>query len=114
MSSDPSPGQRAPTAGVRRQAQAAVREWVTSAGARGSPRGRWVVPLAAAAAVVAAACAPVVWPLLAAAGAGAAATALQAALGQVGGMGRGLLSEAIVRAWDRLGSRDQADAGQAE
>jgi len=29
-------------------------------------------------------------------------------------MGGGLLSEAIVRAWDRLWSRDQADAGQAE
>ena len=29
-------------------------------------------------------------------------------------MGGGLLSEAIVRAWDRLRSRGQADAGQAE
>ena len=114
MSSDPSPGQRAAAAGVQRQAQNAVREWVTSAGVHGSARRGWVVPLAATAAVAAAACVPVVWPLLAAAGAGAAATALQAALSQVGGVGGGLLSEAVIRAWDRLRSRGQADAGQAE
>jgi hypothetical protein len=114
MSSDPSPGQRAPTAGVQRQAQNAVREWVTSADVHGSARRGWVVPLAAAAAVAAAACAPVVLPMLAAAGAGAGAAAVTAALTQVGGVGAGLLSEAVVRAWNRLRSRGQANAGQAE
>src|SRR5438552_9207536 len=87
MSSDPSPGQRAPTAEVQRQAQAAVREWVTSAGAHGSAR-KWVMPLAAVAAVAAAACAPVVVPpLLTAVGAAGVATALRTVLDQVGGVG---------------------------
>src|SRR5215472_11674504 len=114
MSLDP-PGQRAPTARVRRQAQDAVREWVTSAGIHGSARSKWVMPLAAAAAVAAAACAPVVLPpLLGAVGAAGLATALQGVLGQVGGVGGGLLGEAVIRAWDRLRSRGQADAGQAE
>jgi WD40 repeat protein len=72
-----------------------------------------VVPLAAAAAVAAAACAPVVWPLLVAAGAGSGAAAVAAALSQVGGVGGGLLSEAVIRAWDRLRSRGRPEAGQA-
>ena len=115
MSSDPSPGQRAAAAGVQRQAQNAVREWVTSAGVHGNARRGWVVPLAATAAVAAAACAPVVLPALAAAaGTGTVALAVTAALGQVGGVGGGLLGEAVIRAWDRLRSRGQADAGQAQ
>ena len=56
---------------------------------------------------------PVVWPLLLAAGAGSGA-AVAAALAQVGGVGGGLLSEAVIRAWDRLRSRGRPDAGQAE
>jgi hypothetical protein len=70
--------------------------------------------LAAAAFVAAAASAPVVWPLLVAAGATASATAVGAALSQVGGVGGGLLSEAVIRAWDRLRSRGRPHAGQAE
>jgi len=50
-------------------ARASVREVVAAGGASGRPGRRWVVPLAAAAAVAAAACAPVAWPLLAGAGA---------------------------------------------
>ncbi len=97
-----------PPAELRRQAQDSVRESVASAAAPGRACRGWVVPLAASAAVVAAACAPVVWPLLAAGG-GAAAVA--AAFGQVGGVGGGLLTEAVVRAWDRLRSRGQPSAG---
>ncbi len=98
------------SAELRRQAQESVRECVTSAAAQGREGRRWVVPLAASAAVAAAACAPVVWPLLV--GAGGAVVA-GAALAQVGGVGGGLLSEAVIRAWDRLRSRGGADAGQA-
>jgi WD40 repeat protein len=114
MSSDPSPRQQEAAAGVRRQAQDAVREWVTSAGVDGSTRRKWVMPLAATAAVAAAACAPVVVPpLLAAVGAAGVTTAVGAALNQVGGVGGGLLAEAVVRAWDRLRPHGQGDAGQA-
>jgi WD40 repeat protein len=114
-SSDPSTGQGASTpADLRRQAQDSVRECVTSAAAQGRRGGGWVVPLAATAAVAAAACAPVVWPLLVVAGAGTGAAVMGAALTQVGGVGGGLLSEAVIRAWDRLRSRGQPDAGQAD
>ena len=71
------------------------------------------MPLTATAAVAAAACAPVVWPLLVA-GAGTGAVVVGAALTQVGGVGGGLLSEAVIRAWDKLRSRDRPDAGQDE
>jgi len=37
-----------------------------------------------------------------------------AALSQVGGVGGGLLSEAVIRAWDKLRSRRRDDAGQAD
>ena len=70
--------------------------------------------MAATAAVAAAACAPIVWPLLVVAGAGGGAAVVGAALNQVGGVGGGLLSEAVIRAWDRLQSRGQRDIGQAE
>ena len=111
MPADPSSGERVSvSAELRRQAQESVRECVTSAAAQGREGRRWVVPLAASAAVAAAACAPVVWPLLV--GAGGAVVA-GAALAQVGGVGGGLLSEAVIRAWDRLRSRGGADAGQA-
>ena len=112
MSADPPLGQRAPTAELRRQAQDSVREWVTSADVHESAGRKWVVPLAATAAVAAAACAPVVAPLLLAAGAGAGTAVVGAALIQVGAVGGGLLTEAVVRAWDRL--RGRADAGQAD
>ena len=72
-----------------------------------------MVPLAAAAAVAAAACAPVAWPLLAG-GALAAPAALAAAFGQVGGVGGGLLAEAVIRAWDRLRAREGPGIGQSE
>ena len=70
--------------------------------------------MAATAVVAAAACAPVVWPLLVVAGASASVTAVGAALSQVGGVGGGLLSEAVIRAWDRLRSRGQSQAPQTE
>jgi len=70
---------------------------------------KWIVPVAAVAAVAAAACAPVAWPLLAG-GAVAGSAALTAAFGQVGGLGGGLLSEAVIRAWDRL--RKDPGAGE--
>src|SRR5271156_338348 len=88
-----------PSAELRRRAQDSVRESVTSASRPGRGGRGWVVPLAASAAVAAAACAPVVWPLL---GAGGGAAAVAVAMGQVGGVGGGLLTEAVVRAWDRL------------
>ena len=73
------------------------------------------MPLAATAAVAAAACTPVVWPLLLA-GTGGGAAVVGAVLSQVGGVGGGLLSEAVIRAWDRLRSRGrpaQADLRDA-
>jgi WD domain, G-beta repeat len=112
---DPSTGQGASApAELRRRAQDSVRECVTSAAVRERGGRRWVVPLAATAAVAAAACAPVVWPLLLAAGAGTGAAVVGAALSQVGGVGGGLLSEAVIRAWDKLRSRGRPDAGQAD
>ena len=99
---------------LRHRAQDSVRECVISAAARGRADRKWVIPLAATTAVAAAACAPVVWPLLVAAGAGTGAAAVGAALSQIGGVGSGLLSEAVIRAWDKLRSPDQPDAGQAD
>ena len=111
-SADQSAGQgaRGP-AELRRQAQDSVRGCVASAAAGGRAGRGWVVPLAATAGVAAAACAPVAWPLLVA---GGGAAAVGAALSQVGGVGAGLLSEAVIRAWDRLRSHGQSQAGQAE
>jgi hypothetical protein len=111
-SADPSAGQGASvSAELQRRAQDSVRRCVTSEAARGRLGRGWVVPLAATAAVAAAACAPVVWPLLVA---GGGVAALGAALSQVGGVGGGLLAEAVIRSWDRLRKRDQPDAGQAD
>ena len=100
-------------AGLIAAAQDGVREVVVAGGAPGRSERRWVVPLAAAAGVAAAACAPVAWPLLAG-GALAGPAALTAAFGQIGGVGGGLLSEAVIRAWDRLRSREGPKAGQGE
>ena len=113
-SADPSSGRPATSVELRQRAQDSVREFVISAGAHRGTSRRWVVPLAATAAVAAAACAPIVWPLLVVAGAGGGAAVVGAALNQVGGVGGGLLSEAVIRAWDRLQSRGQRDIGQAE
>jgi hypothetical protein len=87
---------------------------VTSASARGRGGRKWVVPLAATAAVAAAACVPVVWSLLLAAGTGGGAAAVGVALSQIGGVGSGLLSETVILAWDRPRSRRQPDALQAD
>jgi WD40 repeat protein len=112
---DPSTGQGASApAELRRRAQDSVRECVTSACTHGRAGRSWAVPLAATAAVAAAACAPVVWPLLVAAGAGTGVAVVGAALTQVGGVGGGLLSEAVIRAWDKLRSHGRPDAGQAD
>ena len=79
------------TVEMRTAARDGVREVVAAGGASGRSGRRWVVPLAAASAVAAAACAPVAWPLLAG-GALATPAALAAAFGQVGAAGGGLLS----------------------
>jgi WD40 repeat protein len=115
-SADLSSGQGASTsAELRRQAQESVRVSVASANTHGRSDRRWTVPLAVTAVVAAAACAPVVWPLLLAAGVGSGgAAAVGAALTQVGGVGGGLLTEAVIRAWDRVRSRGQSEAGQAD
>jgi hypothetical protein len=97
---------------LRRRAQESVRGWVTSASAGGGADRKWAAPLAATAAVTAAACAPVVWPLLGA-GNGATAAVVGTALGQLGGVSGNLLAEAVVRAWDKLRSRGQADLRDA-
>ncbi len=111
----PASGQGASApAELRSRAQESVRECVTRAAVEERAGHRWVVPLAATAAIAAAACAPVVWPLLAVAGAGTGAAVVGAALTQVGGVGGGLLSEAVIRAWDKLRSRGRSDAGQAD
>ncbi len=111
-SADPSAGQEAPAPSeVQRRAQDGVRRCVTSEAAKGRAGHGWVVPLAATAAVAAAACAPVVWPLLAA---GGGVAAVGAALTQIGGVGGGLLTEAVVRSWDRLRKPDQPNAGPGD
>lgn len=100
------------SAGVVIAAQDSVRD-VVSAAASGRSTHRWMVPLAAAATVAAAACAPVAWPLLAGGGAVASA-ALTAAFAQVGGVGGGLLADVVGRAWDRLRGRKGTNAGQSD
>jgi WD40 repeat protein len=115
MSSYDAPaGASAPgSAGLIAAAQDGVREAVAAGGSSSRPGHRWVVPVAAAAAVAAAACTPVAWPLLAG-GALVGQAALAAAFGQVGAVGSGLLSEAVIRAWDRLRKREGADVDQSE
>ena len=109
---DPPAGAGASTSvEVRAAARDGVREVVAAGGASGRSGRRWVVPAAAVAAVAAAACAPVAWPLLAG---GAAAAALAAAFGQVGGVGGGLLAEAVIRAWDRSRARGGPGIGQSD
>jgi WD40 repeat protein len=98
---------------VRAAAQGGVQRAVAAGGGSSRSGRRWALPLVAATAVAAAACAPVAWPLLAI-GAPAAPAALAAAFGQVGGLGGGLLAEAVIRAWDRLRSRREAGIGQDE
>jgi hypothetical protein len=69
-----------------------------------------MMPAAAAAGIAAAACAPIVLPLLPVAAAAGGAGALAAALAQVGGVGSGLLTEAVLQAWKRV--RAQPDEEQ--
>ena len=109
MSSDEPPAATATPASAEGAAAArsGVREAVKAAGS-GRPGSRWLVPGLAVAAVAAAACAPVAWPLLAG-GAAVSSAALAAAFSQVGGVGGGLLAGAVASAWDRL--RGQKDAG---
>ena len=98
--------------GVVAAARDGVRHAVAAA-ASGRRGDRWLVPLAAAAAVAAAACAPVAWPLLAG-GAAVGSTALTAAFAQVGGVGGGLLADAVGRAWKRLQDRKGSAIGQGD
>jgi WD40 repeat protein len=97
-----------------RAAQRGVQEVVTDGRTSRGQGHRWAVPLAAAAAVTAAACAPIVSPLLLAGAAGSSAAVVGAALSQVGGVSGGVLSEAVIRAWERLRSRGWSQAGQGE
>jgi WD40 repeat protein len=101
------------SADVRAAARDSVREVVAAGGASGRTGRRWVVPLAAVSAVAAAACTPVAWPLLSG-GTLAAPAALTMAFGQVGAVGGGLLSEVVIRAWDRLQAGKGADVGQGD
>ena len=112
---DPSTGRGASVpAELRCRAQDSIRGWVISSDARTRASRSWAVPLAATAAVAAAACAPVVWPLLVAAGAGTGVAVVGAALTQIGGVGGGLLSEAVIRGWEKLRSHGRPDAGEAD
>ena len=112
-SADTSAGLSIPgSSGLIAAARDGVRE-VVARSVSGHSGRRWVVPLAAAAAVAAAACAPIAWPLLAG-GALVGPAALTALFGQVGGMGSGLLSEAVIRAWDRLQDREHGGVEQSE
>jgi WD40 repeat protein len=72
-----------------------------------------MVPLAVVTVVAAAACVPVAWPLLAG-GAVASQTALAAAFAQVGGVGGGVVAEAVIRVWDRLRLPERRDVPQRE
>lgn len=95
--------------------RAAAQDGVRRAVAEGSGRAgqRWAGPLAAAAGVAAAACAPVAWPLLTG-GASADPTALTAAFAQLGGVGGGLLAEVVIRAWDRLRRDRETGGGESQ
>ena len=97
---------------VRAAARASVREVVATGGACGRSGRRWVVPLAAAAAVAAAACTPVAWPLLA--GGTLATPALAAAFGQAGAVDGHVLAEVVMRTWGRLRARAGPHVGQSE
>jgi conflict system STAND superfamily ATPase len=98
---------------VRAAARTSVREVVAAGGVYGRSGHRWVVPVVAAAAVAAAACAPVAWPLLVG-GTAVASSALQAAFGQVGAVGGGVLTEVVMRTWDRLRAHEGPHIGQSE
>jgi len=111
---EPPAGASAPTlAEVRAAARNGVREAVAAGGESGRLGRGWAVPLTAASVVAAAACAPVAWPLLAG-GTTAVPAALTAAFAQVGGAGGALLSEVVIRAWDRIRAREGRGAGQGE
>jgi WD40 repeat protein len=101
---------------VRNAARDSVQEVVAAGGTPGRQGRGWAVPLTAASVVAAAACAPVAWPLLAGgvAAAPSALAALTAAFSQLGGVGGALLSEAVIRAWDRMRARGDRGAGQRE
>lgn len=112
-SADPEARAASAPAEVRAAAHESVREVVEAGSAGGTAGKRWMVPLTAAAAVAAAACTPVAWPLLAG-DAAAGTAALAAAFGQIGGVGGGLIAETVIRAWDRLRSGEKPDPGQTE
>ena len=69
--------------------------------------------MGAASAVAAAACTPVAFPLLAGGLVGGPA-ALAAAFGQVGAVGAGVLTEVVIRAWDRLQTGSGHGTGQGD
>ena len=69
-----------------------------------------MVPALAVAAVAAAACAPVAWPLLAG-GAAVSSATLAAAFGQVGGVGGGLLGDLVTRVWNRARGHPEEESG---
>jgi len=68
--------------------------------------------LTAVVTVVAAACAPVAWPLLA--GGMATSAELTAVFAQIGGVGSGLLTEILIRLWDRLRDSEKHEVSQHE
>ena len=92
--------------------QDSVREEVKVA-TSGRAGRRWVVPALAVAAVAAAACAPVAWPLLAG-GAAVSSATLAAAFGQVGGVGGGLLGDLVTRAWNRARGHPGEESGVSQ
>lgn len=110
---DPEAGTSAVTA--TETARLGVSRFAASTESAGRSRAQVGVPAVTAmatAAVVAAACTPVVWPLLPVAASGVGAAVLSKAVDQIGGVGGGLLAEFMVRAWDRLRSSDRPEVAQ--
>ena len=85
-----------------RAAQEGVREAVTGR--------RWSRPLTAVVTVVAAACTPLAWPFLA--GGMATSAELTAVFAEIGGVGSGLLTEILIRLWDRLRDSEGHEVSQ--
>jgi hypothetical protein len=99
----------APEAAAGREAAVrGVRAALTSP--RPATLQRAVVPGVTVAAVAAAACVPVVFPLLPLAAAGpVTVAAVQASLGLISGVGVNVVSEAVVRTWEKLRGSGTAD-----
>ena len=112
-STEPSAGEgiSAP-GGLAAAVQDSVREEVKVA-TSGRAGRRWVVPTLAVAAVAAAACAPVAWPLLAG-GAAVSSATLAAAFSQVGGVGGGLLADLVTRAWKQARGHPDEESGVSQ